>query len=318
MALNLLSNSILNYKGIKMLLDIQSLSHHYQSGKDIKVAIKSLSLAVQPGILGLLGPNGAGKSSLMRILATITKPSQGNIFWQGQDIVKSPQVLRKELGYLPQYFGVYDQLSGIEFLQYIASLKGLNKTIADQTIEALLHKLNLTHAAHLSLKGYSGGMKQRIGIAQALLNDPKLLIIDEPTVGLDPQERANFRQLLTELAGERCIIFSTHIVADVESIADRIAIMQSGHLIQSDSPSALQHKIANKCWQLTVNFSELKQIQQEFIISHSVRKESMVELNIVADDCPDARAISRTPSLEDAYLYFTSNRQAPAGYAKAS
>ncbi len=301
-----------------MLLDIQSLSHQYQSGKKTKFAIKSLSLQVEPGILGLLGPNGAGKSSLMRILATITKPTEGNIFWQGQDIVKSPQVLRNELGYLPQYFGVYDQLSGIEFLQYIASLKGLDKSIADHTIETLLHKLNLTHAAHMPLKGYSGGMKQRIGIAQALLNDPKLLIIDEPTVGLDPQERANFRQLLTELAGERCILFSTHIVADVESIADRIAIMQSGQLIQAESPSTLLHKVANKCWQLTANLNELKHIQHEFIVSHSVRKESKVELNIVADFCPDARATSRAPSLEDAYLYFTSNRQAPTAYARAS
>ena len=300
-----------------MLLDIQSLSHQYQSGKNTKFAIKSLSLQVEPGILGLLGPNGAGKSSLMRILATITKPSKGNIFWQGQDIIKSPQILRKELGYLPQYFGVYDQLSGIEFLQYIASLKGLDKAKTNHTIEALLHKLNLTHAANMPLKGYSGGMKQRIGIAQALLNDPKLLIIDEPTVGLDPQERANFRQLLSELAGERCIIFSTHIVADVESIADRIAIMHSGQLIQSESPSTLLHKVANKCWQLTANLSELKRIQHEFIVSHSVRKESKVELNIVADFCPDARAISRAPSLEDAYLYFTSNRQAQTGYARA-
>ncbi|ASP48220.1 ABC transporter ATP-binding protein [Cognaticolwellia beringensis] len=301
-----------------MLLDIQSLSHKYQSGKNTKFAIKSLSLQVEPGILGLLGPNGAGKSSMMRIIATITKPSQGNIFWQGQDIIKSPQILRKELGYLPQYFGVYDQLSGIEFLQYIASLKGLDKAKTNHTIEALLHKLNLTHASNMPLKGYSGGMKQRIGIAQALLNDPKLLIIDEPTVGLDPHERASFRQLLSELAGERCIIFSTHIVADVESIADRIAIMHSGQLIQSESPSTLLHKVANKCWQLTANLSELKHIQHEFIVSHSVRKESKVELNIVADFCPDARAISRAPSLEDAYLYFTSNRQAQTGYARAS
>jgi ABC-2 type transport system ATP-binding protein len=291
-----------------MLLDIQSLSHQYQNGKNEKFAIKSLSLQVKPGILGLLGANGAGKSSLMRILATITKPSQGKIFWQGQDIIKSPQLLRSELGYLPQYFGIYDQLSGIEFLQYMAGLKGLNEVIANQKIEDLLNKLNLTHAANLPLKGYSGGMKQRIGIAQALLNDPKLLIIDEPTVGLDPQERANFRQLLTELADDRCIILSTHIVADVESIADRIAIMQSGELIQYESPSVLQDKVTNKCWQLTTSFSELKQIQHDFIVSHSVRKENKVVLNIVADYCPDARAISRTPSLEDAYLYFTSNK----------
>lgn len=299
-----------------MLLDIQSLSHKYQSGKKSIVAIKSLSLQVEPGILGLLGPNGAGKSSLMRILATITKPTQGHIFWREQDILKTPQLLRKELGYLPQYFGVYDQLSGIEFLQYMASLKELDKSVADNTIDDLLNKLNLTHAADMPLKGYSGGMKQRIGIAQALLNDPKLLIIDEPTVGLDPQERANFRQLLTELADERCIIFSTHIVADVESIADHIAIMQSGQLIQSATPSTLQHKIANKCWQLTTNISELKHFQQQCIISHSVRKDSQITLNIVADHCPDASAISRTPSLEDAYLYFTNEVPAQTDYAR--
>ncbi|WP_223271723.1 ABC transporter ATP-binding protein [Colwellia hornerae] len=243
-----------------MLLDIQSLSHQYQNGKQAQLAIKSLSLQVKPGILGLLGANGAGKSSLMRILATITKPSQGKILWQGQDIVKSPQLLRNELGYLPQYFGVYDQLSAIEFLQYMAGLKGLNEPLASQRIEDLLAKLNLTHATHMPLKGYSGGMKQRIGIAQALLNDPKLLILDEPTVGLDPQERANFRQLLTELAEDRCIILSTHIVADIESIANQIAIMQSGQLIQSARPRALQEKVANKCWQLTANVNELKQI----------------------------------------------------------
>ena len=254
----------------------------------------------------------------MRILATITKPTQGKLLWQGQDIIKSPQILRSELGYLPQYFGVYDQLSGIEFLQYLASLKGLSKSTADKTITELLNKLNLTHAAHLPLKGYSGGMKQRIGIAQALLNDPKLLIIDEPTVGLDPQERSNFRQLLTELADDRCIIFSTHIVADVESIADRIAIMRCGQLIQSEEPSALQEKVANKCWQLSTNVDELKRIQHEFIVSHSVRKGNEVELNIVADHCPDERAIARPSTLEDAYLYFTNDRLVQPGFSRAS
>ncbi|WP_434953095.1 ABC transporter ATP-binding protein [Shewanella sp. HL-SH4] len=301
-----------------MQLDIQSLSQQYQSGKHVKLAINAISLKVEPGILGLLGPNGAGKSSLMRILATITKPTAGKILWNGQDIVQSPQILRHELGYLPQYFGVYDQLSAVEFLHYIVSLKGLPKSKANQVIDELIDKLNLTHAAYMPLKGYSGGMKQRIGIAQALLNDPKLLIIDEPTVGLDPHERANFRQLLTELAGDRCIIFSTHIVSDIESIANRIAIMNTGQLIQSDTPSSLLQKMANKCWQLTTDFNELKHIQHEFIVSHSVRKEDKVELNIVADHCPDARAIARTPSLEDAYLYFTSRQQPQAGLARVS
>ncbi len=301
-----------------MLLDIQSLSHQYQDGKNTTFAIKSLSLQIEPGILGLLGPNGAGKSSLMRILATITKPTSGKVFWRGKDIVQTPQTLRNQLGYLPQYFGVYDQLSGIEFLQYIAGLKGLPQAIANDRIDDLLCKLNLSHAAHLPLNGYSGGMKQRIGIAQALLNDPKLLIIDEPTVGLDPQERNNFRQLLTELANDRCIIFSTHIVSDVESIADRIAIMRSGQILQAASPHILQQQVADKCWQLTAHFNELKTIQHQHLISHSVRKADNVELNIVANFCPDARAKLRTPTLEDAYLYFTNIEQAQSAIARAS
>ena len=301
-----------------MLLDIQSLNHCYQSGKSIKHAINSLSLQIESGILGLLGPNGAGKSTLMRILATITKPSQGKVIWQGTDIVKSPDSLRSELGYLPQYFGVYDQISGIEFLSYIACLKGLEKNTSNQIIEELIDKLNLSHAADKPLSGYSGGMKQRIGIAQALLNNPKLLIIDEPTVGLDPQERSNFRQLLTELAGERIIILSTHIVSDVESIADKIAIMQSGCLIESDTPSTLQEKVANKCWQLSVNISELKQIQHEHIVSHSIRKGDKVELAIVSDCCPDNRAKARASTLEDAYLYFTRHKEHQVSLARAS
>lgn len=301
-----------------MLLDIQSLSHQYKDGKDAKFAIKSLSLQLGTGILGLLGPNGAGKSSLMRILATITQPTSGKVFWQGEDIVQSPQYLRKELGYLPQYFGVYDQLSAIEFLQYIASLKDLEQSYANEKIDELLNRLNLSHAAHLPLKGYSGGMKQRVGIAQALLNDPKLLIIDEPTVGLDPHERTSFRQLLTEMADERCIIFSTHIVSDIESIADRIAIMRFGELIQLASPNVLQEKITDKCWKLIVELNEFKHIQQQYIVSHSVRKANQVELNVVADHCPDARAVARAATLEDAYLYFTGNHELKAGIAEAS
>ena len=291
-----------------MKLDIQSLNHHYKDGKNKKSAINSLSLQIEPGILGLLGPNGAGKSSLMRILATITKPTSGKVHWNGTDIIDSPHILRDELGYLPQYFGVYEQLSAVEFLRYMASIKGIELSLANQTIDTLLNKLNLAHVGHLPLSGYSGGMKQRIGIAQALLNDPKLLIIDEPTVGLDPQERNNFRQLLTELAGERCIIFSTHIVSDIEAIADRIAIMQSGQLIEAGPPSEIQQIVADKCWSLTTKLSELKHIQKTNIISHSIRKGDSVELDIVSARCPQEGAVKRKPSLEDAYLYLTSDK----------
>lgn len=230
-----------------MQLEIKSLSHQYQDGKNHKLAIDQLSLTVKTGITGLLGPNGAGKSSLMRILATITKPVSGEVLWKGENIVKHPQLLRQDLGYLPQYFGVYEQLSGVEFLSYMASIKGIGRTEANDIINNLLDRLNLVHVKSLPLSGYSGGMKQRIGIAQALLNDPKLLIIDEPTVGLDPHERNNFRQLLTELSEDRCIIFSTHIVSDIESIADQIAIMQSGKLMKSGTPSITLQPVVNKC-----------------------------------------------------------------------
>ena len=291
-----------------MLLDIQSLHHQYKDGKNDKTAINSLSLQITPGILGLLGPNGAGKSSLMRILATITKPTSGRVLWNDCDIVKSPQILRKELGYLPQYFGVYEQLSGVEFLRYISSLKGIDIGQANKTIADLLEKLNLAHVGNLPLSGYSGGMKQRIGIAQALLNDPKLLIIDEPTVGLDPQERNNFRQLLTELADQRCIIFSTHIVSDIESIADDIAIMQAGQLIKAGQPSTIQETVAKKCWSLTTTPSNVTSIQRSNIVSHSVRKNDSVELDIISEHCPAENAVQRLPTLEDAYLYLTTSK----------
>ena len=298
------------------MLDIQSLSHQYKKGKDKQWAINDLSLHVKPGILALLGPNGAGKSSLMRILATITKPTQGTILYKGQDIVKAPQLLRKELGYLPQYFGVYDQLSGVEFLQYMAGLKGLGNAKSKNVIDDLLNKLNLTHAANKPLKGYSGGMKQRIGIAQALLNDPQLLIIDEPTVGLDPHERSNFRQLLTELSTDRCIIFSTHIVSDVESIADHVAIMKNSHLIRSSTAAQLQQEIADKCWTLSVEHNEFKRFQDEFIVSHSVKRANKLALNIVSPFSPHAKATIREATLEDAYLYFTRDQFATANEQK--
>ncbi len=290
-----------------MLLDIKALTHQYKDGKNKKSAINSFSLQIKPGILGLLGPNGAGKSSLMRILATITKPTGGEVYWNGNDIVESPNSLRHELGYLPQYFGVYNQLSGVEFLRYIASLKGIELAQANHTIDEILNKLNLAHVQNLPLSGYSGGMKQRIGIAQALLNDPKVLIIDEPTVGLDPHERNNFRQLLSELSGDRCIVFSTHIVSDIESIADRIAIMQSGNLVKAGSPNEILQSVDDKCWSLTVKFTELAEIQHRYIVSHSLRKGDFVELDIISNFCPDESAVQRTASLEDAYLYLTSN-----------
>ena len=201
--------------------------------------LREFSLELGPGVLGLLGPNGAGKSTLMRILATITRPTEGRVLWNGEDVVRSPDGLRSGLGYLPQDFGVYPNLNAVEFLEYIAAVKGLDRKAAGRRIDELLVLVNLTEARKRPLGGYSGGMKQRIGIAQALLNDPQLLIVDEPTVGLDPEERVRFRNLLSDLGGERIVILSTHIVSDVEATATGIALIGQGRLLAYAAPEDL-------------------------------------------------------------------------------
>jgi ABC-2 type transport system ATP-binding protein len=207
-------------------------------------ALDGLSFDLGPGVLGLLGPNGAGKSTLMRILATVSKPTAGTASWNGIDIVSRPNALREVLGYLPQDFGVYPNLNAVEFLSYLAAVRGLPAAAARKRIEELLVLVNLVDARKRPLSGYSGGMRQRIGIAQALLNDPGLLIVDEPTVGLDPEERLRFRALLDELSGERIVILSTHIVSDVEAMARDIAIVAAGRLCARGAPEELVRRAA--------------------------------------------------------------------------
>jgi len=205
-------------------------------------ATRDLNLTLRPGILGLLGPNGAGKSTLMRMLATVTRPTSGSIRLDGVDVCRNPDSLRRILGYLPQDFGVYPHLNAVEFLEYMAALKGLDRKTARMQIDRLLEMLNLSSARGRALGGYSGGMRQRVGIAQALLNDPQLLIVDEPTTGLDPEERIRFKHLLTELSGERIVIFSTHICSDVESIATQVAIVAAGALRSLETPATFVAK----------------------------------------------------------------------------
>jgi ABC-type multidrug transport system ATPase subunit len=205
-------------------------------------ALDALSLELSPGILGLLGPNGAGKSTLMRILATVSKPTSGRVTWNGRDVVREPNPLRRVLGYLPQDFGIYPNLNAVEFLEYLAAVRGIDRPTARKRIDDLLVLVNLVEARKRPLSGYSGGMRQRIGIAQALLNEPELLIVDEPTVGLDPEERVRFRDLLGGMRGERIVILSTHIVSDVEAIASEIAIVAEGRLLARGTSSELIRK----------------------------------------------------------------------------
>ena len=227
-------------EAVKLELAISGVGKEYRGGF---WGLKDFDLTLRPGVLGLLGPNGAGKSTLMRILATVARPTEGTVTWDGVDITESPNDLRAVLGYLPQHFGVYPNLNAIEFLEYMAAIKGMDGKAARRRIDELLELLNLTEAAKRALGGYSGGMKQRIGIAQALLNDPQLLIVDEPTVGLDPEERVRFRNLLSSLSGERIVILSTHIVSDVEATALEIAIIDQGRLLTHDTPEALLREV---------------------------------------------------------------------------
>ena len=212
-----------------MEISIRDVSKKYKGNK---YGLKDFSLELKNGILGLIGPNGAGKSTLMRILATISKPTEGIITLDGIDIVKHPDTVRRILGYLPQDFGVYPNLTAKEFLEYIAAIKGFSGKSTRTRIESLLEELNLTAVMNRPIGTYSGGMKQRIGIAQVLIGDPGLLILDEPTVGLDPEERIRFRNLLTELSGERIIILSSHIVSDIETMASEIAIVYQGRALE--------------------------------------------------------------------------------------
>src|SRR5262245_16714836 len=229
-----------------MELIIDTVSKRY--GRSVW-GLRDFALTLRPGVLGLLGPNGAGKSTLMRILATVTRPTSGRVTWNGADLTRDPDAVRRVLGYLPQDFGVYPNLSALEFLEYLAAAKGLDARASRQRIGELLELVNLTDAARRPLGGFSGGMRQRVGIAQALLNDPELLIVDEPTAGLDPEERMRFRNLLSELSGERIVILSTHIVSDVEAVAMRIAMIAQGRLVAHDPPEALLQSAAGRVWE---------------------------------------------------------------------
>ena len=271
--------------------------------------LQNFSMEIQPGILGLLGPNGAGKSTFMRMLATITKPTDGSILWDEVDIVKSPDAMRAVLGYLPQDFGVYPNLNAVEFLEYMAAIKGLDSASAKKRIDELLQIVNLKDAAKRPLGGYSGGMKQRVGIAQALLNDPQLLIVDEPTVGLDPEERVRFRNLLSDLSGERIVILSTHIVSDVEATATYIALINKGRLLCESAPEDLLRELEGKVWEWTVSSNDLPTLKQKHIVSGTIRRSDGVQIRVVSARQPEAQAQPVSPSLEDAYLYFIGVRQ---------
>jgi ABC-2 type transport system ATP-binding protein len=239
----------------------------------------------------------------MRILATLAKPSQGKVRWNGEDTASKPDGLRASLGYLPQDFGVYPALSAREFLDFLAAVKGLTGTKARARVDECLAMVGLGDAADKRLGDFSGGMRQRVGIAQALLNDPQLLIVDEPTVGLDPEERMRFRHLLTDLAGQRLVILSTHIVSDVEASATSLAIMSRGKLRFHGSPEELVEQAQGHVWEWTVPAEQLPQVREKYTLCASLRRPEGVRVRVVSAERPNADAQAVTPGLEDAYTW---------------
>lgn len=298
-----------------MNLTISAVSKQYKG--DVW-GLRDFSLTLKPGVLGLLGPNGAGKSTLMRILATVTKPTAGSVHWNDQDIVQSPNSLRAVLGYLPQDFGVYPNLTAQEFLEYLAAAKGLSGRESKRRIAELIEAVNLNDAAGRPLGGFSGGMRQRVGIAQALLNDPRLLIVDEPTTGLDPEERVRFRNLLSDLSGERIVILSTHVVSDVEAIATRIAIINHGRILTQGEPEALLREAEGKVWEVTLSSTELAERRSAWLVTGSMRRGDGVHARVVSELQPAAGASPVAPSLEDAYLRIIAESRTVAGAADAA
>lgn len=285
-----------------MEISVKGLSKKYKGNK---LGLNKFDLELKNGILGLIGPNGAGKSTLMRILATISRPSEGQISLNGVDIVKYPDTVRKILGYLPQDFGVYPNLTAIEFLEYIAAIKGFTGKSIRIRIEALLEELNLISVRNRPIGTYSGGMKQRIGIAQVLIGDPSLLILDEPTVGLDPEERVRFRNLLTELSGDRIVILSSHIVSDIETIANDIAIVYQGRVLEHQAPDLLLKTVESQVYETTLTIDEFDSFRIKYAVSNSMRRNGGWLVRFVlnpGDTLPDIQVQPSKGTLEDAYL----------------
>jgi ABC-2 type transport system ATP-binding protein len=284
-----------------MELTIEHLSKRYGQ----HFALHQLSLHCEPGLLGLVGPNGAGKTTLMRMIATLLEPTEGTIRWNGQDIRTHGQALRQVLGYLPQDFGIYPEFTGRQFLRYLAAMKGLPSSLVHRRVDEVLSIVQMEQAADRKLPTYSGGMKQRIGIAQALLNDPELLIVDEPTAGLDPAERVRFRTLLASLTHNRIVLLSTHIISDVEAVANRLMILQEGRVLSDTTPEALLAQTEGSVWSVTTDQATALQLQAAYQISTMVNQVHGITLRIVSATRPHEAAVVIDPSLEDAYLLAT-------------
>lgn len=274
-----------------------------------KTAVKEMNLTLRSGIYGLLGANGAGKTTLMRLLCTLQRPTAGEIQLNGQNIRGLGGDYWKLLGYLPQNFGYYPQFSAWDFLLYISALKGLDENAARKKSAGLLEAVGLMKEARRKIKTFSGGMKQRLGIAQAMLGDPHILVLDEPTAGLDPRERVRFRNLISMFSKDRIVLLSTHIVSDVESVAERIILMKAGQLLQFGGPAEIASEIEGQVWEYTVPASQAEEYAACLSVS-SLRQENGHTVLRVIGSRPAPEAAAVPPNLEDLYLYYFEGEEA--------
>jgi len=281
------------------MLSIKGLSKTYDNG--VK-ALDNVVLDIPKGMFGLLGPNGAGKSSLMRTIATLQNADSGAIFFDNVDVFNDPQALRQRLGYLPQDFGVYPRISAYDLLDHLAILKGIkNKGERKEAVEGLLAQTNLYQHKKKAVSGFSGGMRQRFGIAQALLGDPDLLIVDEPTAGLDPEERNRFHNLLVSLGEEKVIILSTHIVEDVSELCPNMAVLASGKIILEGNPVLLTEKLKGQIWRKAVTQQEAQELEQELTVISKRLFAGQTIIHVMADQAPEGFEVAPA-NLEDVYF----------------
>ena len=282
-----------------MELQLQDLRKQYGT----KCAVNNVNARLVPGVYGLLGANGAGKTTLMRMICGVLKPSSGSISLNGKTIDELGEQYYTHLGYMPQNFGFYPDFTAYEFMLYMAAVKGLNKRCAKARTKDLLHMVNLSDVADKKIKSYSGGMKQRLGIAQAELNNPSILILDEPTAGLDPKERVRFRNIISDVSKKKIVILSTHIVSDVSYIADTILMMKQGRFLLQEPMTTVTNSIKGKVWELSVDERTAAKYNRKFSVVNLHHENNMVRLRIIEETPPTADAQTVDPSLEDLFLY---------------
>lgn len=283
-----------------MELTLQNITKKYER----VLVLNDISLTLKPGIYGLLGANGAGKTTLFRIICRLMEPTHGSIKFNGKNVNQQAEAYRTNLVFLPQDFSYYPDFTGMRFMLYIAALKGLNNTVAKKRSLELLKQVGLEEMKDIKIRKYSGGMKQRLGIAQAMLNNPQILILDEPTVGLDPKERVKFRKLISSFANNKIVILSTHIVADVEYIANEIIVLKKGMILNKGTTDILLKEFQNHVWECFVNMDQINLFEDKFIVSNRKYTENGAVLRIVSTNQPALNAKKVEPSLEDLYLYY--------------